>query len=562
MMKQFKLHFALVFWFTGTLLAIGQVANYNLNRCKMPVSVEQWQVVDFSLAVKQKIQKPFEVKAFAIVKESDNEQKVPLFYNGNNEWIFRYSGSTIGKKTFTVQSELKELNGKKGTIVVVANQKLNRHGGVVRDKNHPRRFFYQDGTPYCNLAFECDWLFALDYGQPTISKTEKLLDQVAKNGFNQIVMNVYAYDVDTNWVADPLLKKNPQYNYGGREDIFPFLGSNLHPDHSALNVAFFKHLDKVILSMHNREIVSHLMIYVWNKLVNWPEPGSAADDMYYQYVVKRYQAFPNIIWDVSKEATSKIAQSKFKNIGEHIRKRVIDTRATDAYHRLVSVHDYGFCKKNKDIVDFISIQNWKLSIYDQMLEAYKEFPEMPVYNIEHGGYEKAPYNVFPGGYDNAEVCLRRNYLCLFAGTHTTYYWQGTAWTAIIHNPFEQPEGMIKPHFEYFKYMRGFIDMVNIGNFEPVTTYNTRSYNLTDYKNGMVLQYMPKEVYNDDVRDQLDKEFDYSNATYQWFNTITGEYSKAAKVEFKDYYTIWDWRPWRNEADAILIIKNLKNKNSK
>jgi len=75
--------------------------------------------------------------------------------------------------------------------------------------------------------------------------------------------------------------------------------------------------------------------------------------------------------------------------------------------------------------------------------------------------------------------------------------------------------------------------------------------LTNYKDGMILLYVPKEVYNDDVKNQLDKEFNYENASKQWFNTLTGEYTKEEKVEFKNYYQIWDWRPWRNEADAIL-----------
>ena len=73
------------------------------------------------------------------------------------------------------------------------------------------------------------------------------------------------------------------------------------PDYSSLNIDFFKHLDKVIAEMHNNEIVSHLMIYVWNKRVAWPKAGSEADNMYYKHVIKRYQAFPNVIWDVSKD---------------------------------------------------------------------------------------------------------------------------------------------------------------------------------------------------------------------------------------------------------------------
>ena len=420
----------------------------------------------------------------------------------------------------------------------------------------PQNFFYEDGTHYFNLAFECDWLYALDYGNDQLPKTKHLLNLLNEYGFNQVVMNVYAYGLDFDWVRDERLAANPQHEYSEREDIFPFLGSNSNPDYSSLNIDFFNHLDRVIAQMHAHEIVSHLMIYVWNKRVAWPEPGSEADDMYYDHVIKRYQAFPNIIWDVSKEATSKIAYSQNKNIEQHIRERTVRTKSLDAYNRLLSVHAYGFCKKNKDVVDFISIQNWKLSLYQDMLNAYLEFPDKPVFNIEHGCYEESPYNIFPGGYSNPDACLRRNYLCLFAGTYTTYYWQGAAWNAIIHNPFEQPEDFIKPHFGYFKYMRTLFKDIQYEKFKPIVKYNSRAYNLTNYEDGQILLYVPRESHSVNLKPQLENEFNFDNATKQWFNTITGEYSEEIKLEFKHKYEFWDWRPWRDQADAILIIRNL------
>ena len=541
-------------------LGFSQITVHENPKSNKALEIVQWEVNDLVYPIKKSVDKPFAIQAFALVTGGDANQKIPLFYNGNNEWVFRYSSSAVGEKSFVIESELKELDGKKGSFVISENQKADRHGGVVRNAENPRRFFYEDGSHYFCLAFECDWLFALDYGQKELAKTEHLLSRIQENGFNQVVMNVYAYDPDTNWVEDERLKENPQHDYGEREDIFPFLGSNSAPDYSSLNLDFFKHFDQVIAEMHEREIVSHLMIYVWNKRVNWPEPGSEADDMYYDHVIKRYQAFPNIIWDVSKEATSKIAFSQNKNIVEHIRERAIRTRELDAYNRLVSVHAYGFCKNHPDVVDFISIQNWKLTLYQHMLDAYQAFPDMPVFNIEHGGYEAAPYEVFPGGYSDAEVCLRRNYLCLFAGTYTTYYWQGAAWNAIIHNPFEQPENYIPPHFEYFQYMRKLFDQVNFEKFEPVTKYNERSYNLTNYEDGMILQYFPKEVHQDDIRQQLDKEFNWEHATQQWFNTLTGEFTEEITLEFPNLYNFWDGRPWRHEADAVLIVRNLKSKN--
>lgn len=512
------------------------------------VQCVQWEVSDLTYQVKEEVEDPFAAQVFAVVKGDEGVQKIPLFYNGNHEWVFRYSSSSVGRKSFVLESDIAELNGKRGEFIVAKNTKQNRHGGVVLDDRVPNRFFYEDGTHYFNLAFECDWLFALDYGQADIPKTSHLLSLLNRHRFNQIVMNVYSYDV--KWPKDKLLSEHPEHEYGGREDIFPFLGSNSNPDFSSLNIDFFKHFDKVIAEMHDQEIVSHLMIYVWNKLVAWPEMNSQADNRYYDYVIKRYQAFPNIVWDVSKEALHHTRATK-----EYVAERIQRTRRIDSYDRLVSVHDYGFCRNHPDLVDFISMQNWKHTLYQHMLEAAKEFPGKPIFNVEHGGYEESPYVVFPGAYVNAETCLRRNYMCLFAGGYTTYYWQGASWNVLIHNPFEQPDESIKPHLEYFTHMAKLFEMVNFENCEPMSRFNSSGYNLTNKKDGIALMYAPKENHYVGGSPLL-KAFDGKKAMKQWFNTLTGELTEEVPYNMKGL-GFWDSRPWRGEADAVLIIRNLK-----
>nr|WP_320118881.1 DUF4038 domain-containing protein [uncultured Marinifilum sp.] len=532
-------------------ISIAQIKTLQSPKASKTIQSAQWEVNDLVYSVKKKIDAPFNKKAFAIVSSEKGTQKIPLFYNGDNKWVFRYSSASVGKKSFLIQSEIKALNGKKGNFLITENTKQDRHGGIVLQKDNPQHLFYEDGSHYFNLAFECDWLFALDYGQKEISKTKHLLSLVNEYKFNQIVMNVYSYDV--SWPKDKSLEQYAEHEYGSREDIFPFLGSNTNPDFSSLNINFFKHFDKVISEMHDKEIVSHLMIYVWNKLVNWPDMESEADNMYYDYVVKRYQAFPNIIWDVSKEALHYTRATK-----EYISERIERTRQLDSYNRLVSVHDYGFCRNHKDQVDFISMQNWQHTLYQNMLNARKDFPNKPIFNIEHGGYEESPYVVFPGAYDDAEACLRRNYMCIFAGGYSTYYWQGASWNAVIHNPFEQPENFKKPHFEYFKYMRSLFDTVHFENCKPLSRYNTAGYNLTNEKDGIVLLYAPKENNWVGANKVISDKFNYKNATKQWFNTLTGEFSKEVKY-VKKPLEFWDWRPWKAEADAILIIRGLEKK---
>ena len=132
-------------------------------------------------------------------------------------------------------------------------------------------------------------------------------------------------------------------------------------------------------------------------------------------------------------------------------------------------------------------------------------------------------------------------MCLFAGAYTTYYWQNAAWNVIIHNPYEQPADFIIPHFDYFGNMRKLFDKVPFENFKPSPNFNGSGYNLTNKKDGMILMYVPKENHSCSVNSQISKEFDAKNATEQWFNTLTGEFTKEKKYNNNDF---WSWRPWR------------------
>jgi hypothetical protein len=90
---------------------------------------------------------------------------------------------------------------------------------------------------------------------------------------------------------------------------------------------------------------------------------------------------------------------------------------------------------------------------------------------------------------------------------------------------------------------------------PITRFNSSGYNLTNRKDGIVLLYTPKENHYVGGSPLL-KEFDGRDATRQWFNTLTGELTEEEPYNMKGL-GFWDDRPWRYEADAILIIRNLK-----
>ncbi len=535
-----------------TLLVSCYVANatiQSVDYSRAMINLDKFEVLDIEFNSREGIQKPFAVQFDAVfTSPSGKSQTLPGFYNGGNDWIVRFSASEPGEWVYTTKSELKSLNNRSGKITVSAANYGDRRGMITRNSDSPNHFFWEDGTPYFLMAFECDFLFALDYkDRDEKPKLNHFLDRVGEQGFNHMMMNLYAHDVI--WVKDEKLKDTPQYEVGGDQSIYPFLGSNESPDYSALNVEFFQQFDRTMEALNDRNIISHLMIYVWNKAVNWPEFSSEEDNMYFDYIIKRYQAFTNIVWDISKEAIF------YGNIGdEYILERIDRVRNLDSYKRLITVHDYGFCVRNKDKVDFAARQDWKLSAYDNMLKSWSLFTDKPILNIEHGGYEESDYDVWCGNYINAENCLRRNYECLFAGVYSTYYWQGCSWNVMIYDFDELSDNSYKPKMHYYKNMYDFFTKYPYHNLRPVPEYNNSGYVMTD-DNGTYLIYLPKESYKcatGKIMSQANK------LSFQWYNVQTGEYSDVTTASAMDIFSNPP-APWHMESDAILIVEIVESK---
>ncbi len=493
-------------------------------------SARQWEVKDVTFTGPVTLDAPLDVGAVAEVLGPNNEQmRVPLFSNGGSEFVLRFTPPSPGEWSFQTTSKVSELNGLTG-IITAESATPNAHGPIGISPSSPQRHSYADGTPYFPIAFECDWLFALDAKNTEgLPKTRTLIDQIAGSGFNQVVMNVYAYDV--TWPPAPNLPD--EFNYA-RPDYSPFGGTNDQPDHSTLNIAFFQHLDRVVSALNEKGVVSHLMIYVWNKKVNWPEARSTDDNRYFDYVVKRYQAFPNIIWDISKEALG-----YGHNDVSYITDRIERLRALDAYQRLVTVHDFGYCSKHPETVDFISVQMWSSELCSAMKTIRAKHPQKPIFNIEHGGYEQGPYHVFTGDYLSAETCLERAYQCVFAGVSPTHYWQDTSWSVVIHDPSVLPPEQ-QPKLDFYRHLKALVSQPGFTELEPTDKkFSGSSFCLTDEKTRFVY-YVPKE--NDAIHLKLPFT-EGQRFKAEWFNPHTGELVDLGQIRWQPYNQLktpeWD-----------------------
>jgi hypothetical protein len=482
----------------------------------------KWEVVEMDFTFRGRLEDPFKVNFGVVLTYSTGfSTTIPGFYNGDKTWLIRFCPDLEGVWAYETFSSVAALAGQKGKIRVDSKTKLDEHGPIVVSKDNSQKFAYADGTPYFLMAFELDWLFALDLGnEEGIPNTEKIIDEVDKNEFNHIVMNVYAYDAP--WGEKD--KIDPKYNFA-RPSVFPFGGSNDNPDYSTLNIYFFKHLDRVIAHLDQKEIIAHLMIYVWNKEVNWPEPNSEADNLYFDYVAKRYQAFPNLVWDISKEALDYGRE----DMG-HVTNRIDRLRKLDGHGRLLSVHDYNYCDAFPEKVDFISIQEWRPNVYNAMLDVRTKHAKKPVFNIEHGGYEKTMHSIFDGAYNDPLACLDRNYKCIFGGAYSTYYWQNTSWYEVVYDPFSLPEEQ-QPNFHYYK---NIVNLFTAYDFSSLETYQLgfTPMTLTDHKS-VYMYYVTKDMLA--VTGEA-PELRGKTVSIKWFDPLTGLFHDDGRKTFDD--SVW------------------------
>lgn len=468
---------------------------------------------------------PFSIQFSATVtRPGGSSFEAPGFYDGGNVWKVRVGPDLPGRWTITTHSDSPRLDGQ--TAAFECAPALSQHGPLRVDTHHPHHFVHADGTRWFHLGYECDWLWALDMGKPELPTIKPLLDKLAKNGFNLIVMNVYAHDCD--WRKG---KTGPD-DYGP-PPMYPWAGSNDKPDHARLNLPFWQHYDRVIQAMFERGIQAHIMIKVYNKMVNWPAKNSPQENLYLRNIVARYAAYPNVIWDYSKEAHyEKDLNYKLAFIRQ--------LKNLDPYNRLVTVHDDdGLYNQGAydGLLDYRSDQQHK--DWHAMILKQRKQQNWPAVNIE-SGYEWGPRGKDDHTYgvvQSAEENSRRAWLIATAGGYPTYYYTYTAWDVI--RPQDTPPG-----YAYMRVLRNILEKTNYWEMKPADRLVDHGHCLANPgKEYLVYLQKPQPVTL-----QLKAE---APLQATWFNALTGE-SKDAGTAMPGSATFDPPREWSENPMALHV----------
>jgi hypothetical protein len=160
--------------------------------------VPRWQPQDLVFNSHATPDNPFAVEFSADVTGPHGISfTLPGFYDGDSTWKVRVSPTALGVWSLITRSADPDLDGQRVTFTCTANPNRAVHGGLRVDPEHRSQFLYEDGSRYFPMGYECDWLWALDSGDPLLRTLNPFLDKIAGDGFNFIILNAFAYD--TSW---------------------------------------------------------------------------------------------------------------------------------------------------------------------------------------------------------------------------------------------------------------------------------------------------------------------------------------------------------------------------
>jgi hypothetical protein len=491
-------------------------------------SVTQFRPHDFSFQAKTN-GNPFDVEIYGeFTGPAGITLRIPGFYDGAGTWKIRFMAPHPGEWRMKTTSPVTVLNGREERITVVPNDNSNVQGRLRIDADHPYHFRLEDGTRFFLMGYEADWLGMVQMENANRPSMNRLIDLIHSRGFNYVLVNVYAHD--TRWAPG----KSCEWDYGPPA-MYAFGGTNDKPDHSVLNPAFFQAHERMMYALLEKGIVAQLMIKVYNKAVKWPAPGSADERRYFRYVAARYQAFPNLVWDFSKES--------YNEKDNLLQKSLIDlVRSEDAYGHLTVVHDddaFEWDPVLSSNIDFRTDQQH--SDYAAMIAFDRAMRMRPVVNAEFGyefGVDKLPTHTHRNQSDWKEH-LRRAYVIYFAGGYGVYYYNNTAWDVIKPDP--EPPGM--PRWQILKRT---LSELPYWRMSPCDELAVGGQGLCDGGRTRAF-YVPGPRITVNLR-KMD-----GDPTGSWINTWTGEHSDAGALP-AGAMTLPKPKSF-GEAPAVLVVNS-------
>ena len=295
---------------------------------------------------------------------------VPLFWDGNRTWRFRFSPGAIGTWHWQTKSRDRGLDGKSGRFTV---SKSDLKGSIRPMRFAPHHFERQDGTPFWFFG-DTAWALYTDSKEEHHNRQTALeyADVRAKQGFKVL--------------HSMLLSEAGWGNQGGPpfDDIAA----------ETLNPGYWQEVDTRVRHVNNCGLVAGLALawgdkgrgesYAWRRM-----PNIEARLRYARYIAARYSAF-NVYFLVSGEwhaemnktpgATEASIKRQFIEIGNALYKNA-------PHGRMIGIHPMTADGTVRDFVgtEWMSFGDYQQNYRDLHARILKSRgADLPVVNSEYG----------------------------------------------------------------------------------------------------------------------------------------------------------------------------------
>ncbi len=385
-----------------------------------------------------------------------DNRTIPLFWDGNRTWRFRFSPDREGVWRWQTTSRDEGLDGKSGTFTVVAS---DRKGSIRPMQSAQHHFERQDGTPFWFIG-DTAWALYTDSEEEKHSRQTAMeyVNARAKQGFNVL--------------HSMLLSEAGWGNQGGP----PF--DNIVEE--TLNASYWKEVDRRLRHVNDRGMVAGLAIawgdkgrgetYPWRRL-----PTLEARLRYTRYIAARYSAF-NVYFLVSGEwhaetnktpgATETSIKRQFIEIGNALHK-------SDPHGRMIGIHPMTAHGSVREFVgtSWMSFGDYQQNYRDLHARILKSRgANLPVVNSEYGyflrdrdgdGLVDKPNSFDVGSIRHAswDIAMAGGYLV--TGFGTTYFGGNRD-----PGPFDLHAAKNDPWEEQTQHLRNFFTSLEWWKLEP------------------------------------------------------------------------------------------------
>ena len=252
-----------------------------------------------------------EVSLSVIVTTPSGVTTVRGFYDGDGGggqngkvWKFRYMPVETGAHSFITNSNDNDLNGEGGAFTAVPSA---RKGPIAISPANPHLTTYKAGGAFVPVGETTFFVLSDDFTQ---ASRLGYVSQAAGKGVNKIIL-VMVND-DTN-------------------DVYPWLGSPGSLDRLRFNLPRIAEWEDLIEAMRNAGIAAYLWFYSDDSARLYPAQNSAEEDLYFSYIISRFSAYENVIWNLGLE------YSEYRT-HQWVEARAAFVKSEDPYDHLVAVH--------------------------------------------------------------------------------------------------------------------------------------------------------------------------------------------------------------------------------